>query len=77
LGVSKAGRTPAGAPFHEGDPLLKEKGSGLLKTISDAVLTRMKKVQELWKVTLQEIKSKGLLKKISPILLNKRMEIKD
>ena len=79
--VSKAGRTPAGAPFHEGAiRYLKEKGIWTVEDDqwNDKFLARMKKVQELWKVTLQEIKSKGIAEKdFTEYWLNKRMEIKD
>jgi uncharacterized protein len=79
--VSRAGRTPAGAPFHEGAiRYLKEKG---IWTVQDdqwnnKFLARIKKVQELWKVTLQEAKGKGIAEKdFSEYWLNKRKEIKD
>jgi uncharacterized protein len=79
--VSRAGRTPAGAPFHEGAiRYLKEKGIWTAEDDqwNNKFLARIKKVQELWKVTLQEVKSKGIAEKeFLEYWLNKRKEIKD
>ena len=79
--VLKSGRTPAGAPFHEGAiRYLKEKGIWTAEDDqwNNKFLARIKKVQELWKVTLQEIKSKGIAEKdFTEYWLNKRKEIKD
>lgn len=79
--VSKAGRTPAGAPFHEGAiRYLKEKGIWTAQDDqwNNKFLTRVKKTQELWKITLEETKSKGIGgKDFTEYWLNKRKEIKD
>ncbi len=79
--ISKSGRTPAGAPFHEGAiRYLKEKG---IWTAQDdqwnsKSLAHVKKVQELWKVTVQEAKSKGIGEKdFTEYWLKKRAEIKE
>ena len=79
--ILRAGKPPAGAPFHEGAiRYLKEKGIWTAEDDqwNNKFLARIKKVQELWKVTLQEVKSKGIAEKdFTEYWLNKRKEIKD
>lgn len=79
--VARAGRTPAGAPFHEGSiRYLKEKGIWTAESEqwNQKFLARGKKMQEAWKVALQEAKSKGISDKdFVEFWLAKRKEIKD
>ena len=79
--ISRSGRTPAGAPFHEGAVrYLKEKGIWTAESDrwNQKFLERVKKLQEAWKVTLQEAKSKGISEKDFPeFWLNKRKGIKE
>jgi hypothetical protein len=79
--ISRAGKTPAGAPFHEGAiRYLKEKGIWTAESEqwNTKYLERLKKVKELWKKAVDEAASK----KISPndfpeFWLNKQKEIKN
>jgi hypothetical protein len=79
--ISRAGRTPAGAPFHEAAiRYLKEKGIWTAESDqwNKKFLERAKKLQEAWKVTLQEAKGKGISEKDFPeFWLNKRKGVKE
>lgn len=79
--ISKAGKTPAGGPFHEGVVrYLKEKGVWTTESEqwNAKFLERVKKVQQAWKTAVQEASSKKISEKEFPDLwLNKRKEIKD
>jgi uncharacterized protein len=77
--ISKAGRTPAGAPFHEGAiRYLREKGIWTAESDqwNKKFLERAKKLQEAWKLTVQEASSKKIPEKDFPeFWLNKRKGI--
>ncbi len=77
--IARAGRPPAGAPFHEGAiRYLKEKGiwKAEFDPWNNKFAERTKKLQEAWKAALQEAKSKGVGEKDFPeFWLNKRKGI--
>ena len=79
--ISKSGKTPAGAPFHEGAiRYLKEKGVWTAESDqwNAKFLERLKKVQQAWKAAVDEASAKKIPEKDFPdFWLNKRKEIKD
>jgi len=77
--VSKGGKSPAGAPFHEG-AIRYLKKRGIWKTEDDQwnnqFLQRMKKVQNTWKVVIEEATEKRVSEKDFPdFWLKKKLEI--
>lgn len=67
--ISKSGKTPAGAPFHPGAiRYLKEKGIWTAESDqwNNQFLERLKKLQQAWKITIQEAKAKGISEKDFP-----------
>lgn len=78
--LSRSGKTPAGAPFHEGAiRYLKEKG--MWKAEDDQwnakFLERLKKVRQAWKPAVDEANAKKIPEKDFPeFWMNKRKEIK-
>jgi hypothetical protein len=79
--ISKSGKTPAGAPFHEGAiRYLKEKGIWTAEADewNTKFLGRLKKVKQAWKQALEEANSKKISEKDFPeFWMKKRNEIKD
>jgi len=79
--IAKSGKTPAGAPFHEGAVrYLKEKGVWTAESDqwNAKFLGRLKKVQQAWKAAVDEGSAKKISEKDFPdFWLNKRKEIGD
>jgi TRAP transporter TAXI family solute receptor len=79
--ISRSGRTPAGAPFHEGAiRYLKEKGIWTAQSDqwNKKFLERLRKVQEAWKMAMEEAGVKKIPEKdFSEFWLKKRKEIGD
>jgi hypothetical protein len=79
--ISRSGRTPAGAPFHEGAiRYLKEKGIWAAQSDqwNKKFLERLKKVQGAWKMAAEEAVVKRIPEKdFSEFWLKKRKEIGD
>jgi TRAP transporter TAXI family solute receptor len=79
--ISRSGRTPAGAPFHEGAiRYLKEKGIWTAQSDqwNKKFLERLKKVQGAWKMAAEEAMVKRIPEKdFSEFWLKKRKEIED
>jgi hypothetical protein len=79
--ISEAGKTPAGAPFHEGAiRYLKEKGIWTAESDqwNAKYLERLKKVKQAWKNAVDEAASKKISEKDFPeFWLNKQKEIKE
>jgi TRAP transporter TAXI family solute receptor len=79
--ISRAGKTPAGAPFHEGAVrYLKEKGIWTAESEqwNTKYLERLKKVKEFWKKAVDEAASKKISPKDFPeFWLKKQEEIKN
>jgi uncharacterized protein len=79
--ISRAGKTPAGAPFHEGAiRYLKEKRIWTAEADqwNTKFLERQKKVKQAWKPALDEANSKKISEKdFSEFWMGKRKEIKD
>jgi uncharacterized protein len=77
--IAKAGKTPAGAPFHEGAiRYLKEKG--IWKAEDEAwnkkILARAKKLQQAWGKALEEASEKKIPEKEFPAFwLKKKQEL--
>jgi uncharacterized protein len=79
--ISRAGKTPAGAPFHEGAiRYLKEKGIWTAESDqwNAKYLERLKKVKQAWKTAADEAASKKISSKDFPeFWLNMQRAIKD
>ncbi len=77
--ITMSGKTPAGAPFHEGAiKYLKEKGIWTAEDErwNNQLLERMKKVQEAWEKVIEEATSKGIPEKDFPkFWLTRKKEI--
>jgi hypothetical protein len=76
--VSKAGKSPAGAPFHEG-AIRYLKKRGIWKADDDQwnnqFLQRMKKIQNAWKTAIEEATEKRISEKdFSDFWLKKKSE---
>ncbi len=79
--ITRSGRTPAGAPFHEGAiRYLKEKGLWTAESEqwNNKFLERLKKVKQAWKAARTEAEAKKMSEKeFQEFWMSRRKEIKD
>ncbi|HSR10978.1 MAG TPA: TAXI family TRAP transporter solute-binding subunit [Thermodesulfobacteriota bacterium] len=79
--ITRAGKHPAGAPFHEGAiRYLKEKGIWTAEADqwNAKFIERLKRVKQAWTPALEEAKAKKVAEKdFAEFWMNKRKEIKD